>query len=154
MRSPIRLTKFWQKLLFVVAIIALSWVLLGVHLTVGRAVGTSVDIVFAIASQLVLIGAVWFGSRIFRRADSEEVEPPRARWRATARPIAGYLVAAYLLIGVVYALAGGIGSTVTDWLSVVVGIALAAFYLNSSIRLSRNRALWTNPSVRAPGRPA
>ena len=85
--------------------------ILGAQAKVGYVVGA---VVIEVLGMLLLaalgvpeslapfIGSLWFlaivvvGVRVFRGPD-EPVEPPRAWWRMTARPFAGFLLAAYFV---------------------------------------------------------
>lgn len=84
------------------------------------------------------IAYVLIGVRIFRGAD-ENRQDPRAWWRATARPAAGFWIGAGLAVAAGISLLGALASAPED--SFVPAVAFvaygvfAAFYLHSSFRL-------------------
>lgn len=96
--------------------------------------------------------AVFVAVRAFR-GDGEPVIPERARWRATSRPTAGFVIAGILALDALQrlALAGahvvaavGIGDGVVRFPAIAVTIlalgwdlAVGIFYLRSSQRLRR-----------------
>ncbi len=69
------------------------------------------------------------------RGVGEPVAPRRAWWRLTARPRAGWWLAALYLLGVA-AFVRGAKLTVTDWMFAIENMLWAAAFLNSSIRLT------------------
>lgn len=90
-------------------------------------------------SVLLDIALIGLGVRTFR-GPREPVLPPRAYWRATSRPASGYVIA-----GVFTTLGFSLGvaappsesSVLAGWVTTVELLALAAFYLQSAIRLTR-----------------
>ena len=84
------------------------------------------------------IAFVVIGVRTFRGAE-ENREDPRAWWRATARPTAGFWIGSGLAVAAGISLLGALASKPSDAfipaLACVVYAALAAFYLHSSYRL-------------------
>jgi hypothetical protein len=86
-----------------------------------------------------LVAAAYFvawvavGVRVFRGA-GEQVEAPRAWWRMTSRPTAGFVLAAVLGLGVLVP-AGAPSSAPQVVAQLVVGVA----YLGSSIALVSRR---------------
>jgi hypothetical protein len=113
-------------------------VLLSILATV--AIGGGVGLAGAAVAFAAFIGV---GARLFR-GDGEPVAPPRPWWRMTARPLAGFVLAA--LFGV-----QAVSSVVTSLVSpagaptgalTIVSVLAALAYLHSSVRL------------RAPAEPA
>jgi hypothetical protein len=110
-------------------------VIVAINLTVGRQFPVLVG---AVLSQVLSIAHYAVGIRTFRGPE-ERIEPPRAWWRATARPTAGYWIGIASII--VWPLNFGTSHPapftpehlVTGFVNLVVGV----YYLNSSIRLSR-----------------
>jgi hypothetical protein len=87
-----------------------------------------------IASCVLVLGLVGFAARTFRGED-EPRDPPRAWWRMTSYPAAGYIVAA--LFGVPLVLQPLIGSAGSNGLGVLVELIVTIMFLQSSIRLTR-----------------
>ncbi|MBA8815495.1 hypothetical protein FHX48_000547 [Microbacterium halimionae] len=83
--------------------------------------------------------AVIFCVRTFRGVD-EQSAPPRAWWRMTSRPTAGYLLGVLFLAQVSWVAAGFVEpqSAVALVTSLVVNSVLSVAYFHSSLRLSRN----------------
>ena len=81
---------------------------------------------------------VFVGVRTFR-GPGEDVAAPRAWWRATARPLAGFIIGGIASVLALISLLGALGSSPEQSGTaavVCVGWALlAAYYLNSSFRL-------------------
>lgn len=104
------------------------------------------DVLHQIVAQSVSLVILALGVRAFRGRD-EAVAPPRAWWRATARPTAGYLIAGFHLLGIfsvaVDTLAQQSQILLTGWIALAVialySLVVATFYLQSSVRLSRAR---------------
>ncbi|WP_368496305.1 hypothetical protein [Herbiconiux sp. A18JL235] len=94
----------------------------------------------AVLGDLISVAAFFVGARVFR-GRGEAIAPPRAWWRTTARPTAGFVLTAYFLMTVVYTFVTAvIDPTVTlaaTVVSALSGVLLAAAYLNSSVRLLR-----------------
>jgi hypothetical protein len=84
------------------------------------------------------IAYVLIGVRTFRGIE-ENREDPRAWWRATARPAAGFWIGAGLAVGAAISLLGALASSPEDafvpTIACLVYGAFAAFYLHSSYRL-------------------
>ncbi|ROS77918.1 hypothetical protein EDF24_0686 [Curtobacterium sp. PhB130] len=94
-------------------------------------------------SAIGLVAMVVGGVRLFRGED-EPVEPPRAWWRMTARPFAGFLLAAYFVADALCARASTIGAF--DVLGTVVMLLVAAAYVGSSVTLLLLRAQGRPPA--------
>lgn len=92
-------------------------------------------------SAVGLVAIVVVGVRVFRN-EGEPVEPPRAWWRMTGRPFAGFLLAAYFVADALFARASTVGAF--DVLGTVVMLLVAAAYVGSSV---------TMLVLRAQGRP-
>jgi hypothetical protein len=98
------------------------------------------NVVYAVASNSLTVLLYFGGVRSFRGL-GEPIEPPRAWWRMTSRPRAGYTIGSLLVAGSAYgvylATTEPPESTVTVALGVVVDATLAFLYFRSSIRLRR-----------------
>lgn len=102
--------------------------------------------IYPFVSQLVEIivvlvlnfAYVFIGVRTFR-GPNEDVKAPRAWWRATSKPLAGFIIGGVAAFAALISLLGALASPPErSGLAAVacVGWAiLAAFYLNSSFRL-------------------
>lgn len=113
---------------FVAANLVISLVWPVVSPTVAR-------LVLVALTVLVYAGAV----RTFR-GRGESIAPPRAWWRMTARPTAGFLLGAFYILSVVW----GVVSTIVEYPGefpvsfwTVIPLTIGALFLNSSIRLVR-----------------
>ncbi len=132
---PFRIFNPWLKFLAIVVVFGLRFIVLWSIPVDFAPLAISL---FAAASGLALI---YGATRVFRVRE-EPLVAPRAWWRATGRPTAGFLFAAYVVLGVlatyIPAALDGVALSAGDlaltglWTGLV-----AAFYLNSSIRLSR-----------------
>jgi hypothetical protein len=96
-----------------------------------------------IVQPILLTAAVVFGARVFRGPD-EDLAAPRAWWRATSRPAAGFWVGSVFVVvsfidGLLFG--NGTAAAVSHLLQVISSIAIAAFYANSSIQLVRSRRI-------------
>lgn len=105
----------------------------------GALEGLPDDLDFSIGNLLSL-GFLLTAIRTFRGRD-EAVEPPRAWWRATARPTAGFVLGAFFALSSlltfapeVYGVFPSMGWIIVD---IVLNTLTAAFFLHSSIRLRR-----------------
>jgi len=90
------------------------------------------DVAVPFLAAVGLVAMVVVGVRVFR-GDDEPVAPPRAWWRMTARPFAGFLLAAYFVADGVLARSSVSGAF--DVLGTVVMVLVAAAYLGSSVTL-------------------
>jgi hypothetical protein len=98
---------------------------------VGIAFAPSWGVIVGTAVLLVVIVALtrWF------RGENESREP-RAWWRMTARPTAGYVLAAWFFLqALTTGLSRGPHVVGAIWINVVVVFVIALAYLASSIRL-------------------
>ncbi|WP_345763932.1 hypothetical protein [Diaminobutyricibacter sp. McL0608] len=104
-------------------------------LLIYRLVPPVVDLVAVFALNFLY---VFVGVRTFR-GPGEDVAAPRAWWRATARPLAGFIIGGIASVLALISLLGALGSSPEQSGTaavVCVGWALlAAYYLNSSFRL-------------------
>ena len=117
-----------SKSAFVVAGYALALV---IGLVIESSTGSGWGVV--VSSWIVLL-LVLVLTRLFR--GENESDAPRAWWRMTASPTAGYVLSglfAFSVIGSIASSAVVLGS----WVSGIVSLVIAIAYLNSSIRLSR-----------------
>lgn len=104
------------------------------------AVGTgSGDLARLVGQALSIAGILWC-TRVFR-GPSEDVRAPRAWWRATEKPAAGFVVGAVLLFSIAnVALADPAPRAATAAVSVVLYLVAAAWFFHSSVRLARQVA--------------
>ncbi len=128
-----RITTITGKITYVVGVYALLFVL-NIFVFM-RLVNPTIDVVIV---AILNIAYVAVGVRIFRGA-TENREDPRAWWRATARPAAGFWIGAGLAVGAGISLLGALASkpenSFVPAVSCVVYGAMAVFYLHSSYRL-------------------
>jgi TRAP-type uncharacterized transport system fused permease subunit len=121
----------------------------------GFATGQAVQILHApvVASIIGFVISIAFyliGVRTFRGPD-EPLRPPRAWWRATARPTAGYWIGILALFATT---SGFIGThlrpdrfSAAHLITAAMLLLVGLYYLTSSIRLSRLRARATRSSI-------
>lgn len=114
-------------------------------------VGTVVVLLFGIGLAAVVFGLgylsatvltvalVVFTARLFR--GTSESPEPREWWRMTAAPASAFIVGALFLLQAVSSaftlLTSGAPGVV--WIGVAVGFIIAAAYIHSAVRLSRQR---------------
>jgi hypothetical protein len=129
----VRITSVTGKIAYVVGVFAFI-LALNVFL-IARVVNPTFDVLIV---AVLNIAYVIVGVRIFRGAEENRPDP-RPWWRATARPAAGFWIGALLAV---LAFISGVGAFASDPEDAMIpAIAclsyavLAAFYLNSSIRL-------------------
>ncbi|MFF1635102.1 hypothetical protein [Leifsonia sp. NPDC058248] len=100
-----------------------------------RLVNPTIDVLIV---AILNIAYVFVGVRLFRGA-TENREDPRAWWRATARPAAGFWIGAGLAVASGISLLGALASKADNSfvpaVSCVVYGAIAIFYLHSSYKL-------------------
>ncbi|MDR6971197.1 hypothetical protein [Leifsonia shinshuensis] len=128
-----RITSVAGKISYIVGAFALILVL-NVFL-IARLVNPTFDVLIV---AVLNVAYVIVGVRTFRGAGENKTDP-RPWWRATARPAAGFWIGALL---VVLAFISGVGAFASDpedafipALACLTYAVLAAFYLNSSVRL-------------------
>ena len=111
------------------------------------------DVAVPFLAAVGLVAMVVVGVRVFR-GDDEPVAPPRAWWRMTARPFAGFLLAAYFVADGL--LARPTVSSGFDVAGTVVMLLVAAAYVGSSVTLLVLRAQGRAPAgaVAAGGTPS
>jgi hypothetical protein len=155
MQRPWRITEVWQKTLYIVV----GFAAIELFLFALSAWGLDPKSwPHALLFFLVNIGYTLVGVRTFR-GYREPTSAPRAWWRWTGRPKAGFWLGALHLV----ALTGGIQdfwprSGLTLQLpAAVLNIALLASiafgYLNSSFRLRRHPELWSQRRRQALAQP-
>lgn len=101
------------------------------------------DVVVPLVAAIGFVLMVGIGVRVFR-GDDEPVAPPRAWWRMTARPFAGFLLAAYFVADGL--LARPSVSSGFDVAGTVVMLLVAAAYAGSSVTLLVLRAQGRAPA--------
>lgn len=98
------------------------------------------DPIYAVVANLLTVLLYFIGVRSFRGA-GEPVQPPRAWWRMTSRPRAGFVIGSLLILsfadGVFVAVSGPSDLKFAGVLSAIVDASLAFFYFRSSILLRR-----------------
>ena len=101
--------------------------------------GLVAHILDALAQAAFVLSA----TRSFRVA-GEPLAPPRPWWRATGRPLSGYVLTGVFALGAFITAATeprGVPENLPGWwLKVVLTAAMGVYYLHSSIRLSREYA--------------
>lgn len=137
-----RIRKTRWKVAFVVGLVLTNVVL---NFLVSRLIGSQAT---HVASTIASIAFLTFGVRNFRGA-GELVSPARAWWRFTAKPTAGFVISALLVLSAlstVSRFALGYESSVDapfDLGSLFLVVVIAALYGNSSfhqVSLDRNNA--------------
>jgi hypothetical protein len=98
------------------------------------------ETVSAVMANVFFALFVFGGVRSFRGSD--EPMAPRAWWRMTSRPRAGFVLGALLVLNTANSVFGVVSGTtnppLAGVLSTVVDALLAFLYISSSIRLLRN----------------
>lgn len=131
--SPLRLVNAGWKLIYIVG---------GGILTFGlfRLINLiPSDIATAWLTTVIQSAWIYYATRIFR-GPGELLNEPRPWWRMTARPTAGYVLGAVMLLGVGSSLFGFVREPSFLWLNItgVIEFGLFAYlYFASSIRLTR-----------------
>jgi hypothetical protein len=105
-------------------------------LLVGTALSFGVSREVAQVAALALgVASLVVGVRSFR-GGSEAVEAPRAWWRMTERPVAGFVLAIYFALQGVGYFVAPFGTPAIEVLYIAVDVLVIAAYLHSSIRLT------------------
>ncbi|MCS5715458.1 hypothetical protein NVV95_12985 [Herbiconiux sp. CPCC 205716] len=131
-------------------------VLLMLNLVVAALVG---PVVGPLLFVVLFFAWIVIGARLFR-VPEEPVAPPRPWWKLTARPTAGFVIAALLglqalAVGSSALLAGavaeqvgqpGLGASTTQLTAAVAFVVAAAAYLGSSLTLRRVSAPGPSPA--------
>jgi hypothetical protein len=102
------------------------------------------DLLGEVLSSVAYLAFIFGGARSFR-GRREPVAPPRAWWRTTSRPTAGFVLAALFFLLV----AGNVSISIIRPITItsasisggVIFAMLTAVYLNSAIRLVRHPPL-------------
>jgi uncharacterized membrane protein YfcA len=95
------------------------------------------DPIGVIVGNLLMLVLVFGAARSFR-GQGEPIRPPRAWWRGSARPTASFVLGALWAVDAVVAIiqlalqAEGVSAV-----AVISNVLLAAFFLNSGVRLRR-----------------
>jgi hypothetical protein len=136
--GPFRITTAQAKVGYVVAASVI-----GILLTLLLFAFGLPDVVVPLAAAIGFVLMVGIGVRVFR-GDDEPVAPPRAWWRMTARPFAGFLLAAYFVADGL--LARPSVSSGFDVAGTVMMLLVAAAYAGSSVTLLVLRAQGRAPA--------
>ncbi|MBF4588875.1 hypothetical protein [Curtobacterium sp. VKM Ac-1395] len=136
--GPFRITTAQAKVGYVVAASVI-----GILLTLLLFAFGLPDVVVPLVAAIGFVLMVGIGVRVFR-GDDEPVAPPRAWWRMTARPFAGFLLAAYFVADGL--LARPSVSSGFDVAGTVVMLLVAAAYAGSSVTLLVLRAQGRAPA--------
>jgi hypothetical protein len=136
--GPFRITTAQAKVGYVVAATVIGILLSLLLFAFGLP-----DVVVPMIAAIGFVLMVGIGVRVFRGED-EPVEPPRAWWRMTARPLAGFLLAAYFVVDGVIARPSV--SSGFDVVGTVVMLLVAAAYVGSSVTLLVLRAQGRAPA--------
>lgn len=118
------------------------------YLSVGLIIVVAASVMLAVPAgtppgivAYIALSTAWIiiGVRTFR-GDGEPIRPPRAWWRMTNKPTAGFVIAALLLVHAV-ATATQLGQDSTGVLgfSIVFDVVVAGFYLHSSMKLKTRK---------------
>jgi hypothetical protein len=156
-----RLSRRWQKNLYVATAVVVHGTL---NVWLSRFAIPSPGLAWSlgILDDVSIPVAVLVAVRSFRDETVEQIAPARPLWRWTGRPRAGYSMAALLLLLTLISLiqlapdlarVPGVAIDLELWLVTLVYLALAAGYLNSSIRLRRRPDLFS-PLVESLANPA
>jgi len=98
------------------------------------------NLIYALVANLLSILLIFGGVRSFRGL-GEPIEPPRAWWRMTSRPRAGYIVGSLFVLnsanGVLVATTGPPELIFNVAINVMVDASLAFLYFRSSARLRK-----------------
>ncbi|MGV8968486.1 MAG: hypothetical protein ACOH2F_19655 [Cellulomonas sp.] len=130
---PVRITTDATKIGYVVACSVGAPLLL---LLAAPVLGSAELVILAYGLYL---GVIAFAVRTFR-GENELLAPPRPWWRMTARPRSGYIFGALFSLEVVLALFTGALDAWSSAAGFLLELLLAALFIGSSIRLSRERA--------------
>jgi hypothetical protein len=129
----VRITSVTGKIAYVVGVFA--FILLVNGFIIANLVNATLDVLIVAALN---VAYVIVGVRCFRGAGENRTDP-RPWWRATARPAAGFWIGGALVI---LAFISGVGALASrpegafiPAVSCLSYAVLAAFYLNSSVRL-------------------
>lgn len=136
--GPFRITTAQAKVGYVVAASVI-----GILLTLLLFAFGLPDVVVPLVAAIGFVLMVGIGVRVFR-GDDEPVAPPRVWWRMTARPFAGFLLAAYFVADGL--LARPSVSSGFDVAGTVVMLLVAAAYAGSSVTLLVLRAQGRAPA--------
>ncbi len=128
-----RITSGINKAIYIIAGEAIVFVLNA--LVIYPRVAQEFDVVVVVVLNLLYVG---IGVRTFR-GPGEDVKAPRAWWRATNRPLVGFIIAgvaaALGFISLVGALASPPERAGIAAVACVGWVLIAAYYANSSFRL-------------------
>jgi hypothetical protein len=145
-RTPWRITEVWQKLVYIVggyAVFVLFFWALRTYLLDAKSLPYA-SIAFALNIAYTIVGV-----RVFR-GYLEPVEPPRAWWRWTGRPKAGFWLGALNVLAATadaqdfWPRDGHSPDISVAVLNILAATVTAIGYLNSSFRLQRHPELWSS----------
>lgn len=138
MVDPVRIRSTWLKVAYVTVYVIVS-------ITIGRALFAldAPSLVATLVSNVLFVGAVFGGARIFRVREEDPI-PPRDWWRLTGRPKAGFVMATLLVVADItlwfdLVFDGRLDDIPPSILNSTFSVAMVALYLRSSVSL-RHRA--------------
>jgi hypothetical protein len=146
-----RLTKVWQKVLYV----ALGWGVLALTLFVLRTWGFETGSwAYALVGFVGDLAYTFIGVRSFR-GYLEPSMPPRLWWRWSGRPKAGFWLGAFYTVSALSSLEffwprdGRTVDYLLASLTTLSSIVVAVGYFNSSFRLRARPDLWSRRRITA-----
>lgn len=137
-----RITRPWTKTAYIVggAVVLIAF---------GRLTHGLPDLA-RIALQIVAFSVYLFVAVRSFRGKFEPVAPPRPWWRLTGRPKAGFWLAGWQLLGVVFALVDPRYTLAERLVYTAQNLLIGGLYLNSSIQLVRRRVTSVETTPRGP----
>ena len=127
-----RIVKSWQKFVYIVGVWLVGYVLVNVLL--ARVAPHSFVVILGTAYSF----AQWIVAVRTFRIPSESVERPRAWWRATGRPKAGFILGGILVVlGILSALVLLRQTDISNDFYILEFFFIGIYYLHSSFRLRR-----------------
>ena len=127
-----------RKTRWKVAYILVGLLLVGFN---GLVLAPALPTLAAALGANVLVLLLYVGGVRSFRGPGEPVKPPRAWWRMTSRPLAGFVVGSLLVLsfvnGVFFVMFGSGDSTFSYALGAAIDGSLAFMFLRSSIQLGK-----------------
>ena len=130
--SPLRLVQKRWKAAYIAGCLALQ-------LLMARALTfADVELLTTIVVNLIFLAWVLFGTRIFR-GQQELLLVPRPWWRRTSKPVAGFVLSAYLIGAIAVRISLLVqGQNPVIWsVGAATDLILAVLFFFSSVRLLR-----------------